>query len=220
MADIRIHGEIGNPDHNCDASTVLEQLQRFRNKPVTLHIDSGGGSFYEGLTIFNALRQRTSPAVATLGAMCGSAATVIACGCTRVLMPKSSSYFVHKTLTATVGHAAEHRDALGWLEHADKLLIDLYVERTKQPRRVIEQLVEGYGDGTIFSAETAQQYGFVDEILKPAAVQRTANQLRSEIQNKLAERQAFMIAKALSAHQSRRLKDQFLRKQVAAARAR
>ena len=46
---------------------------------------------------------------------------------------KSSSYFVYQTLKLTVGHAKEHRDTLGWLDHADKLLIDPYVERKKQP---------------------------------------------------------------------------------------
>jgi ATP-dependent Clp protease protease subunit len=220
MADIRIHGEIGDPTYGCDAAEILAQLRAYRSQPVTLHIDSGGGSFYEGLTVYNALRQRTAPTVATLGAMCGSAATVIACGCTRVVMPKSSSYFVHQTLKLTVGHAKEHRDALGWLEHADKLLIDLYVERTKQSAKTIERLVEGNGDGTVLSTDEALRFGFVDEILQPAATRKTANEMQNAIFDKLAERQAFRIEQALSAKQSRRLKDQFLRKQLQAARAR
>ena len=135
-------------------------------------------------------------------------------------MPKSSSFFVHATLTVTAGHAREHRDALGWLDHADKLLIDLYVERTKQPRKTIEQLVEGNGDGTVLNADEAIRFGFVDEIMQASTARKNASEMRNAISDKLAERQAFKIEQAISAHQSRRLKDQFLRKQLQAARAR
>ena len=217
MADITIYGEIGDPDSGSDASSILEQLKKFRNKPVTLHIDSYGGSFYDGLTIHNALRQRTQHSTAEVGTMCGSAATIISCGCTHVIMPHTATYFVHRSSTITLGHAAEHRNALQWLNHCDALLTDVYVSRTRLPKKTIEQLIEGDGDGTALSAQDALQLGFIDEIAQPSTSSQRVAALRdtqadnasarrqiAEIHRQLASRQVAKLRQALADHDTRR----------------
>jgi len=166
QVELILHGVVGDADNYCDSKSLNLELAKYPNADVTLRVNSVGGSFFDGLSIYNALRRHAGPTQAVVESLAASAATICALGCSTVLMHKAAAWHVHEALTSVSGgHAAEFRDALVWLEKANELVTDLYCLRTGKTPAEIRRVILGNGDGTVFTAAEAEKYGFVDAVI-------------------------------------------------------
>ena len=138
-----------------------------RTKPVSIKINSLGGSFYSGLSIFNQLLDHPKPVTATVTGIAFSAASLIAMGADRLIMNEASDFGIHKAWTFTLGNADELTAAAEWLNSVDAHGITVYQAKSGASRQQVVDWLTGSGDGmgTKFSATEALAAGFCDEVI-------------------------------------------------------
>lgn len=169
--ELLLHGMIGDGEAYCDARSLGAELRKYPRAAVVLRVNSGGGSFFDGLTIYNTLRRHSGPTLAVVEGLAASAATVCCLGCNRVEIQQAAIWHVHESLTSVAGgHAAEFRDTLRWLEKANDLLALVYSLKTRKPKPEIREMLIGPdGDGTLFTAAEAVEFGFCDGLVEQSA---------------------------------------------------
>ena len=129
--------------------------------PITVNVNSPGGSFLEGISIMNRLSQRDAQAVVTGGA--GSAASIVLLGADEVLMGKGSSIFIHEVRALAFGPSSIMRRTADVLDNASDELARLYAERTGRERSELLSMMKA--DTTMYSAEAIDK-GFANGMLK------------------------------------------------------
>ena len=60
-----------------------------------VHINSVGGDVYDGYAIGNIIKSLGKPTTASIGALCASISTYIACCCDQVLMGPAGDFMIH-----------------------------------------------------------------------------------------------------------------------------
>jgi len=163
---LSIFSEIGW--HPATAEAVGALLQAMDRKlPLTVQINSEGGSVAEAVAIYNLLR--TWPAGVTIDILgwALSAATLIAMAGSRIRMHETSLLMVHAPLMSASGNAGELRQNAEILDQVATTMRAAY-GRTKQSESVISNWLAG--EDHWFTPEQALAVGLVDEIISAEAL--------------------------------------------------
>lgn len=132
-----------------------------KDEAVQIHIKSGGGSCFEGSEIANIIADHDGEVTVTLGSVCASIATVIACAGDKVIAAKNSLYMIHEPTVYAGGDAKELRKMAEVLDKIKKNLVGAYKKKTGKSEDELSDLI---AEETWFTAEEAKEAGFVDEI--------------------------------------------------------
>jgi ATP-dependent Clp protease protease subunit len=104
MQQIKINGEIGFEVLAGDIEEVLNNA----NGDIELLIDSPGGSVFEGVTIFNLLRDYNKGKItATINGVAASMASYIAMVADELKVYDNSTFMIHNAWGITIG---DYRD--------------------------------------------------------------------------------------------------------------
>ena len=158
---IRIFGEIGWDVTSADFIRDLDAVGT--NGDIEIHINSVGGSVYEGLPIFNRLKQHDGEIVVVVEGLAASMASVIAMAGTTIRAFPASQIMIHEPKAFTSGDHKDHARRSDQLAQMRDILIDIYTARTGQDRAVIDEWVAAE---TWFKADVALENGFVDELIE------------------------------------------------------
>src|SRR6185369_4627787 len=85
-ADVYIYDDIGW--WGVTTMDFVDAIKSVGSMPINLHINSGGGDAWDGVTIYNAIRNHPAPVTVHVDGIAASAASVIAMAGDRVLMAK------------------------------------------------------------------------------------------------------------------------------------
>ncbi|MBR1645173.1 MAG: Clp protease ClpP [Selenomonadaceae bacterium] len=172
-ADIFIYGDIVADkwtDADTTAKSFIDDLNSFDGKPVTIHINSGGGDVFQALAIANVLKNYSGGVTVSIDGLCASAATIIACGSGGKIRAASNSLFMlHLPSVALCGFydtpsLEKIQNSLSAVENS---IIETYESRFKRadaPKNARDDLRTMIQSETWLSASKAQSYGFIDEI--------------------------------------------------------
>ena len=78
-------------------------------KTINLHINSPGGSVFEGIAIYNMLKQNKAHINVYVDGLAASIASVIAMSGDAIFMPSNSMLMIHNPWTMAIGNASELR---------------------------------------------------------------------------------------------------------------
>jgi ATP-dependent Clp protease protease subunit len=134
---------------------------------IEYHLNSPGGSVFEGIAIYQLLCQHTARKTCIIDSVAASAASAVAMAADEILMPASSVMMVHGVSTVTRGGVREHEDAIGALQAASEALREIYMARTGKPAAEIEALM---GRDTWLTAKQAVAHGFADRVIPAKSV--------------------------------------------------
>jgi len=135
-ADLLIDGPIGGWG-GVDSADVVTQLRAVPpNKPVRVFLNSPGGNVFDGLALYNALRQRPRVEVHVTG-LAASIASVIAVGGATLAMAEASMLMIHEPHAGVLGTADDMRKMAELLDQTAGLLADVYVRKTGAERRQV-----------------------------------------------------------------------------------
>lgn len=166
--DIWLHGIVGDEYSSTDSLSVGQLLSQHRGKAVNLRVNSPGGLAYDGVAIYNAIKDHDGPTTGLIEGLAGSAASLAVIGCDTVKCYASAAFQPHYSLVMAYGHQAEIRQALDVQVKLDEQLEQVYADESGQSIDTVRSHLQGaHGDGTKFSAEEAMAAGYVDEIVKP-----------------------------------------------------
>lgn len=158
-ADIYIYSEIGL--WGITANDFAKDLKEVKAKTITMHINSPGGSVFDGLAIHNMVKKHPAKVTAVVDGVAASIATVIALGADTVKMSAGSLWMIHDP-SAMVGGTADDMDkAAEALRKMADSIAGIYQAKTG---KALEDIKAKMSEETWFSATEAKDYGFADEI--------------------------------------------------------
>ena len=165
-AELILYGSIGHDEDWDDISDKafkqdIENLGDVEN--ITLHINSPGGSVFSAVAIANTLKNHKAKVVANIDGLAASAATIITSACDVVRMPKNALFMIHNPITFAYGNNQDMEKTLDMLNKVKNSIIETYLYKTNTDKETLSKLMN---DETWMDAETAKEYGFLDEILE------------------------------------------------------
>ena len=169
-------------DDQCiDEASVHEALNQ-ATTPVIIRLNSPGGDVFEGIAIYNLLKDSERDITVEVTGVAASAASIIAMGANRLVMCKGSSLMIHEASTWAIGNKADIQKTLNALETIDSSIISIYVEKTGLDDATLNDYLV---NETWFTADEAVEVGFADEVKK--VIEQTAMMNSTDVEIKLSE---------------------------------
>lgn len=174
VADIYIEGEISeNEVHDGDISAIsfrqiLSNLGLI--KELNLHINSPGGDVFQGIAIYNMLKQFKAKINVYVDGLAASIASVIAMSGDTIFMPKNSMMMIHNPMAGMVyGNAQELRKQADDLDRITQSSITTYLDKAgdKLDEATLKKLMDSE---TWLTADHALEYGLCDKIIDSNAM--------------------------------------------------
>ncbi|WP_320176635.1 head maturation protease, ClpP-related [Roseovarius pacificus] len=144
------------------AKRISAALRRIGQQDVVVNINSPGGDYFEGLAIYNALREHPAKVTVKVLGIAASAASVIAMAGDEVQIARAGFMMIHNTWVMSVGDRHALRDVADWLEPFDQAAVDVYSARTGLDAGDLAKMLDRE---TWISGSTAVEEGFADRLL-------------------------------------------------------
>lgn len=153
--DLQIYDVIDEVTAQKVKAMVVGQL------PLTVHINSPGGSVTDALAIYSILNKHQGHVTAVVDGLCASAATIVALAADEIVMAEHSLMMVHNPWTVTSGDATQMRKTADTLDMASREMAALYTARTGLSG---EKVVAIMSAETWFNAYEAVEAGFAHRV--------------------------------------------------------
>ena len=163
-AEISIYDEIGF--WGVSAASFAQDLKDCGNnlKQINLHIHSPGGDVFDGIAIYNLLKNHPANVTVYIDGLAASMASVIAMAGNEVIMPENAMMMIHKPLGIHGGDAEDMRKYADLLDKVENTLIPAYANKTgKTP----EELAEMLSAETWLNGKECVEQGFADKLAEP-----------------------------------------------------
>lgn len=157
--EIEILGEIGE---TINSKMVKDQLKAIGKGPVLVTINSPGGDAFEGVSIYNLLREHAGKVTVQVLGLAASAASIIAMAGDSVRMGEGAFLMIHRASGIVVGTQTDMREFADILQAVDESVSGLYAARTGKPKAEILAMME---KETYLNASDALKSGFADATL-------------------------------------------------------
>ncbi|MBS7698764.1 head maturation protease, ClpP-related [Chelatococcus sp. YT9] len=151
------------------AKKIAAQLRAIGDRPIEVQVNSPGGDMFEGIAIYNVLREHPQDITVKVMGMAASAASIIAMAGNRVEIGAASFIMIHNCWVMAIGNRHDMAETAEWLEPFDQAMVDLYAARTGQKATDIAKWMDAE---TFMSGSQAIERGFADALL-PADVMTT-----------------------------------------------
>lgn len=161
IADVWLFGEIG---WEVTAATFLDQLKAIGGiTDLHVHINSVGGSVFEGLAIYNLLQSYPGHVTVTVEGFALSMGSVIAMAGKTVRMQPASMLMIHNPAGGAFGTAEDMRKMAMTLDQVRDVLVATYEQKSGQTSDAIKEWMDAE---TWFTAAEALAAGFIDEVVE------------------------------------------------------
>lgn len=166
VARLSIHDEIGM--WGVSARDFIRDLKARTEPNIEVSINSPGGSLFDAVAIFNALRTSGKNITTQVAAIAASAASYILQAGDKRTAPSNAFVMVHNPIMGVYGNAEEMADALDILTKVGESMRATYQARSGMSD---EQMTEVFaGEGTYLTAQEALDLGLLDEVTPAVAV--------------------------------------------------
>lgn len=171
VAQIDIFGDIVSEkwfDEETSATSFRDALKELGDvSTINLSINSGGGSVFDGIAIYNMLKSHKATVNVYIEGLAASIASVIAMAGDTITMRSGSMMMVHMPWTLSQGNAEEMRKTADTLEKTGDNIVNIYSERTGISSDDIRNIMNAE---TWLSAEEAVDQGWATKLDKKEAV--------------------------------------------------
>lgn len=147
-------------DDVINAKDVRETLDAV-SEDIVIKLNSPGGDVFEGIEIYNYLKDHPSNVTVEVTGVAASAATFIVAGANEVIMNVGTLLMIHEASTFTWGNKSDIQKTLNALETIDESILSIYSEKTGQSN---EQLKEWMSEEKWFTADEAVELGFANSV--------------------------------------------------------
>lgn len=113
-----------------DVQDFLDQLENVSK--INVHINSGGGSVFGGIAIYNILLRYNAEITVYVEGIAASIASVIAMAGDRIIIPSNAQMMIHKPLSIAWGNADEMRKEADILDGCQKVILNTYMRHAKE----------------------------------------------------------------------------------------
>lgn len=128
---------------------------------IVIKLNSPGGDVFEGIEIYNYLKDHPSNITVEVTGLAASAATFIVAGANDVIMNVGTSLMIHEASTFAWGNKQDIQKTLNALETIDDSILAIYSDKTGQS---VDKLREWMNEEKWFTADEAVKYGFANSV--------------------------------------------------------
>ena len=162
-AEISIYDEIGA--YGISAKGFLAELGALPDAaPIDLRLNSPGGSVFDAVAIFNALKRHEGPVTVWIDGIAASAASYVAMAGDEIVMPENAFLMIHDPAGLVMGTAADMRAMAEALDKVKGSLVAGYAGRSGRDPEDIAALMAAE---TWFDAKDALEAGLATRIAEP-----------------------------------------------------
>ena len=134
---------------------------------VQVNINSPGGDYFEGVAIYNLLREHQGKVTVRVMSLAASAASVIAMAGDEILMGVGANFMIHNAWGVAAGNRHDFLAVADVLEPFDAAMAAVYAARSGLDTKDIAAMMDGE---TWISAEQAVRDGFATGMIAADAV--------------------------------------------------
>jgi ATP-dependent Clp protease, protease subunit len=168
-AEVLIYDEIGA--YGVTAKGFLAELGALPNDAaIDLRLNSPGGSVFDAVAIFNALKRHAGEITVWIDGIAASAASYIAMVGDTVVMPQNAFLMIHDPSGLVMGTAEDMRSTAEALDKVKGSLIQGYAAKSGKPDDEIAALMAAE---TRLDAQEALELGFIDRMAEPMKLAAT-----------------------------------------------
>ncbi|ELY3545841.1 Clp protease ClpP [Cronobacter turicensis] len=185
------------------ASRIAGALRSLNGEDVTVNINSPGGDMFEGLAIYNLLREYDGKVTVKVLGLAASAASIIAMAGDEVQIGRGAFLMIHNCWVCAMGNRHDLAQIATDMAPFDKAMSDIYQARSGLDAATVEKMMDGE---TYIGGSEAVEKGFADSLLSadeiaddeesPAAALRKLDALLAKANTPRSERRKLL--KALS----------------------
>lgn len=166
---ITIYGIIGEDwyGEGVTVNRIDAALRSIGDRPVTVYINSPGGDMFEGIAIYNRLREHSQKVTTKVLGIAASAASVIYLAGEEREVASSAFLMIHNSWCYTCGNRHALRDVADDMEEFDAAMADLYAETSGQPSEEMAGLMD---DESYIRGKRAVELGLATGLLSAGEV--------------------------------------------------
>ena len=163
---ISIYDAIGQDPWSGEGVTtkrIAAALRSVNGADVTVNINSPGGDMFEGLAIYNLLRDYSGKVTVKVLGLAASAASIIAMAGDEIRIARSGFLNIHNCWVIALGNRQDLLEVARRLEPFDQAMAEIYATRTGSELSAMQQLMDA---DTWLNGSAAVEQGFCDDLLK------------------------------------------------------
>ena len=169
-ATISIYDRIGESYDGEGVTTkrISAALRNIGARDVVVNVNSPGGDFFQGVAIYNLLREHQGEVTVKILGLAASAASVIAMAGDKVQIARAGFLMIHNAWVMAIGNRNDLAEVAATLKPFDDAMAGIYASRTGEENKAMAKLMDAE---TWIGGEAAIDGGFADELLASDQVQ-------------------------------------------------
>lgn len=186
-------------DSGVTAKRISAALRSLDGADVVVNINSPGGDVFEGLAIYNLLREYKGHVTVRVLGVASSAASFIAMAADEIQIARAGFFMIHNAWTGLWGNRNDLRETADFLEQIDDTIADIYHVRSGLS---MDELKADMDKERWINGRDAIDSGFADTFLpSDVVVEDTKNFTKEKV---AAHKADILLAKAGMSRSSRR----------------
>lgn len=154
-------------DEGVTAKRISGALRSLNGADVTVNINSPGGDMFEGLAIYNLLREYQGKVTVKVLGIAASAASIIAMAGDEIQIGRGAFLMIHNCWVFAVGNRHDFAELAVSLEPFDKAMADIYAARSGLEMSTVQKLMDAE---SYIGGSDAVEKGLADSLLSADAV--------------------------------------------------
>jgi ATP-dependent Clp protease protease subunit len=151
------------------AKRVAAALRSMGAGPVTVNINSPGGDMFEGLAIYNLLREHDGEVTVKVLGLAASAASIIAMSGDTVEISRAAFLMIHNAWVMAIGNRNDLAEVAATLKPFDDAMASIYAARTGADPTAMAKLMDAE---TWIGGQAAIDDGFADSLLPSDQIEK------------------------------------------------
>lgn len=154
-----------------DAAQLVRDIAALDVDEIELHLNSPGGSVFDGMAIYNALRQHRATVSAVVDGLAASMASIIALAGDTVTMSRGSFLMIHDASGICLGNAGDMTEMAAILDKLSGSMAAIYAQKTG---KTVDEMRDVMRAETWYTAAEAVTAGLADSVDGEADKEATA----------------------------------------------
>lgn len=154
-------------DEGVTAKRISGALRSMNGADVTVNINSPGGDMFEGLAIYNLLREYQGKVTVKVLGIAASAASIIAMAGDDIQIGRGAFLMIHNCWVVAMGNRHDFAKLSTSLEPFDTAMADIYSARSGLDIATVQQLMDAE---SYIGGSDAVEKGLADSLLSADAV--------------------------------------------------
>ncbi len=143
------------------AKSFQKELAAIKSPQIDLHINSPGGEVFDGITIYNLIKQHPANVTTYIDGLAASIASVVAMAGDEIYMAENALFMIHNPWGMAMGDSTEMRKTADLLDKIKGSIILAYNSKSGLKEEEIQDLMSAE---SWMSSQEAMDYGFVDNV--------------------------------------------------------